>query len=216
MMIRPLASLRMLCCLLFAASPALPQTNSQQRPSPRAGAGKPKGDAQPSPRRGIELQLARLRPGVSHLADAEKLYPAHFRLREGAAESQPVWADGCTGRLLRLELSDAGGITSITVTAIPGLMIADCASYTSTRKAALKSALWTTGRGLRLGDPLARVLALYGAPASRAPSTQAGLDLELLYYEFDWAGPDVPQVMEISCDRKTGRVLQMTLSFPSL
>jgi hypothetical protein len=41
-------------------------------------------------------------------------------------------------------------------------------------------------------------------------------ELELLYYAFDWAGSDVPQVMEISCERSTGKVLEITLAFPSL
>jgi hypothetical protein len=41
-------------------------------------------------------------------------------------------------------------------------------------------------------------------------------ELEYLYYSFDWAGQGVPQVMEIYCARDTGRVLEITLAFPSL
>jgi hypothetical protein len=41
-------------------------------------------------------------------------------------------------------------------------------------------------------------------------------ELEFLYYAFDWAGADVPQVMEIHCARENGRVVEMTLAFPSL
>lgn len=185
---------------------------------PRVKTSAPPQQAAPAaPQRVNELKLAHLRPGISRLADAEKLYPARFRLRADA-ETQPVWADNCGKQLLLLELNEANVITSVIVTGVSDKAISDCESSPMLpgTKEALASKLWITGRGLKLGDPLKRVLSLYGPPASRAPSTQAGLDLELLYYEFDWAGPDVPQVMEISCDRKTGRVVQMTLSFPSL
>jgi len=57
-------------------------------------------------------------------------------------------------------------------------------------------------------------------PDSRSPSTKDGQPLELMYYPFDWAGPDVPQVMEVLCtkeaDGKPGRVVEITLAAPSL
>jgi hypothetical protein len=37
-----------------------------------------------------------------------------------------------------------------------------------------------------------------------------------MFYMFDWAGSDVPQVMEVSCDKETGRVVEIMLAFPSL
>jgi len=80
--------------------------------------------------------------------------------------------------------------------------------------------LWTTGKGLALGDPVERLTSLYGAPDSRSPSTKDGERLELLYYAFDWAGPDVPQVMEVVCTVETdgapGRVVEITLAASSL
>jgi len=61
---------------------------------------------------------------------------------------------------------------------------------------------------------------LYGEPDSRSPSTKDGQRLELLYYAFDWAGPDVPQVMEVLCTvgqgGKPGRVVEITLAASSL
>jgi hypothetical protein len=78
----------------------------------------------------------------------------------------------------------------------------------------------STGLGLRLGDAAARVEQLYGQPDSRSPSTKDGQQLELLYYAFDWAGPDVPQLMEVLCtvekDGKPGRVVEITLAVSSL
>ena len=80
--------------------------------------------------------------------------------------------------------------------------------------------LWLTGKGLGIGDSVQQLIALYGQPDSRSPSTKAGVQLELLYYAFDWAGPDVPQVMEILCtpekDEQPGRVVEIMLAAPSL
>ena len=64
------------------------------------------------------------------------------------------------------------------------------------------------------------MIALYGQPGTRGPSTKGGQQLELFYYAFDWAGPDVPQVMTVLCtpakDGKPGRVVEITLAAPSL
>ena len=57
-------------------------------------------------------------------------------------------------------------------------------------------------------------------PDSVSPSTKNGQPLELLYYAFNWAGPDVPQVMEVVCtapkDGTPGRVVEITLAANSL
>src|SRR5262249_13115198 len=87
-------------------------------------------------------------------------------------------------------------------------------------KALRSTAKWATGKGLRLGSPMSQVLRLYGKPDSRGPSTKGGQQLELLYYAFDWAGPDVPQVMEVVCtvgkEGEPGRVVEITLAASSL
>ena len=79
---------------------------------------------------------------------------------------------------------------------------------------------WMSGRGLYAGAGCGRVVQLYGEPDSRSPSTKDQQRLELLYYAFDWAGPDVPQMMEVLCtaekDGKPGRVIEITLSASSL
>ena len=77
-----------------------------------------------------------------------------------------------------------------------------------------------TGRGLHVGDACRQAVALYGNPDSRGPSTRAGQPLELLYYAFDWAGPDVPQVVQVVCtpekDGPPGQVVEITLAASSL
>ena len=71
-----------------------------------------------------------------------------------------------------------------------------------------------------IGDSSSRVRALYGQPGTLGPSTKGGQQLELFYYAFDWAGPDVPQVMTVLCtpakEGKPGRVVEITLAAPSL
>lgn len=61
---------------------------------------------------------------------------------------------------------------------------------------------------------------IYGEPDSRNPSTKNGQPLELLRYAFDWAGPDVPQAMQVVCtapkDGSPGRVVEITLAAGSL
>ena len=79
---------------------------------------------------------------------------------------------------------------------------------------------WRTERGLRVCDECRQTVALYGNPDSCSPSTEAGQPLELLYYAFDGAGSDVPQVMQVVCtpekDRQPGRVVEITLAASSL
>ncbi len=85
---------------------------------------------------------------------------------------------------------------------------------------ATSRSLWVTSHNLALRDPTSRVLKLYGQPDSRGPSTKGNQQLELLYYAFDWAGPNVPQVMEVLCtpekDGQPGKVVEIMLAAASL
>jgi len=111
--------------------------------------------------------------------------------------------------------TDSGGlIQTIRVTRhLSQRQPANCTAAVSARQ-------WVTGKGLGLGDATSRAIQLYGKPDSRSPSTKAGQQLELLYYAFDWAGPDVPQVMEVVCTMgesgKPGRVVEIMLAASSL
>jgi len=79
---------------------------------------------------------------------------------------------------------------------------------------------WRTGHGLALTEMRERVIALYGQPDSRGPSTRQDEESEFLYYAFDWAGPDVPQGMTVMCilgkNGEAGRVVEITLAASSL
>ena len=122
------------------------------------------------------------------------------------------WRDGCSGRAIRLELDGKSVIQSVTITTL-GYQEGKCDER---RADFLNPKNWVTGLGLRIGDSQDQIVGLYGEPNSSGPATKNGQELALLYYQFDWAGSDVPQVMEVLCARDTGRVVEITLAFPSL
>jgi len=157
-----------------------------------------------------ELTLAAIQPGRDKLSGVEK--QLSDRLRGEAADSagSHAWNDPCSGRRLSLEVDRAGIIQTVSISS--STSHENCKSKTDPRK----DPLWVTGLGLRLGDASEHVVDIYGAPSSGGPSVKQGHELELMFYMFDWAGSDVPQVMEISCDKETGRVVEIMLAFPSL
>ena len=169
-----------------------------------------------APSRANEFVLAKLRPGKDTLATAKKLYGEQHGSGSPDDENVRTWKDACRKHALRMEADERGVIQFITASAEDPSGETERGDCAEKSNAGLRSDLWKTGKGLALGDPLQRVIALYGAPSSRGPSTGADRELELLFYAFDWAGSNVPQVMEVYCDRATARVVQITLAFPSL
>jgi hypothetical protein len=157
-----------------------------------------------------ELALAGLHPGKDGLAQARKLYGG---MRQIPSENKNVliWENPCRQETLRVEADDSGVIQFITAQTEehPG----KCAEKGA---AAEHGDRWRTAHGLGIGDDQARVIHIYGEPGSDGPSTGDHREGELMYYAFDWAGSDVPQVMEVYCDRATNRVMEITLSNPSL
>ena len=160
--------------------------------------------------RANEFTLAGLRPGKDSYSRAVKLYGKPERIDQQADES--TWEDICRWRTLIVEKDSTGRIQTLRLTQHSQRIVADC-TYKSPDP-------WRTGQGLLLRDTADRLLQLYGAPDSKSPSTRDGQPLELWYYAFDWAGPDVPQVMEVLCTREKegqpGRVIEITLAAPSL
>jgi hypothetical protein len=163
-----------------------------------------------SAQRANEMVLAGLRPGRDGLARAAQLNKPFGNGKEMAGD-QTVWLDPCRDLSLTIDSNKQKQIEVIRVGPYSG-SAADCAVSSP--------GLWKTGRGLHVGEPAAKVVQLYGQPDSKSPSTRDGQPLELWYYAFDWAGPDVPQVMEVLCTREKegqpGRVVEITLAAPSL
>jgi hypothetical protein len=156
-----------------------------------------------------ELTLAGLRPGRDKLERAMQLYHT-IDPKNSTNDSQTVWVDGCAKHTLIVDFDRDKQIQVIRTGAAPSP--ATCR--------AVSASLWRTGHGLGVGDSAAKLVQLYGEPDSKSPSTRDGQPLELWYYAFDWAGPDVPQVMEVLCTREkegqSSRVIEITLAAPSL
>jgi hypothetical protein len=176
-----------------------------------------------SAHRNDELTLAGLRPGQDDFTKAQKLFRKPSLTKFDG--TNPIWHDPCRNQSLSVITDpDSGTIQEVRVSennskfasAIPPSTVAEsrCGSVAGTRSR------WLTSHGLLIGSSCSRTLELYGQPGSRGPSTKDGQQLELLYYAFDWAGPDVPQVMAVLCtpgsSAKPSRVVEITLMAPSL
>lgn len=160
--------------------------------------------------RANELTLAGLRPGVDML---ERAIHANrdFNRQKNPDGRGETWFDHCRDISLSVDTDASNRVQEIRVSTWGG-STADCS--------AMPPGPWKTGLGLRVADSTDKITRLYGAPDSKSPSSKSGQPLELWYYAFDWAGPDVPQVMEVLCtverDQKPGRVIEITLAGPSL
>jgi len=160
--------------------------------------------------RANELTLAGLRPGQDNLVRASRLNKQFGEGKEQPGD-QTAWFDKCRDLSLTIDGGKVKQIEEIRVGLYSG-STADC-------HVTLPSP-WKTGLGLHIGDSTPKLAQLYGSPDSKSPSTRGGQPLELWYYAFDWAGPDVPQVMEVLCTREKegqpGTVVEITLAAPSL
>ncbi len=167
--------------------------------------------ARPTSHHANETLLAGLRPGRDTFAVAEKRFKSK-NLTEDKDSGVKEWRDECSGRAIRLELDGKSVIQSVTITTLEPQE----GTCSEKRVEFLDPKYWVTGLGLRIGDSQDQIVGLYGEPNSSGPATKNGKELALMYYQFDWAGSDVPQVMEILCARDTGRVVEITLAYPSL
>jgi len=201
-------SMKFWLCASLAIAASGAAAASGARFSPQGGADQAPGGATHQPN---ETLLAGLRPGRDTFAMAEKRFKAK-NLSEEPNSGTKEWRDDCSGRSIRLKVDAKSVIQSITLTTID----AQEGKCSDRRPDFLDPRFWLTGLGLRMGDSQDRVVGLYGEPNSSVPASKNGQELELLYYQFDWAGSDVPQVMEILCARDSGRVVEITLAFPSL
>jgi hypothetical protein len=160
--------------------------------------------------RANELTLAGLRPGRDSVERAVKLY-REFADGQNPQSDEFAWFDPCRDVSLIVDSDSAKRIQVIRL-APRGGSTAGCGGA--------PPGPWKTGLGLRVTDSTAKISRLYGEPDSKSPSSRDKQQLELWYYAFDWAGPDVPQVMEVLCtseqDGKPGRVVEITLAAPSL
>ena len=156
-----------------------------------------------------EWKLASLVPGQTRFTKVDRILG---RPSPTSSDRTATWTN-CLQQLV-VESDQTGVVQTIRVSKVSDGPILDCYGQSG------NASQWKTGLGLKTNDSTERAISIYGAPTSRSPSTKGGQQLELLYYAFDWAGPDVPQVMEVLCtperDGKPGRVVEITLAAPSL
>jgi hypothetical protein len=162
-------------------------------------------------RRHNETILAKILPGRTSMAKAQTFWSNPTT--KDAENHLAKWLM-CDGGELNVDFDEDGIIQSVWTSNTKARPSRGCVESVAV------APKLSTGSGLQLGDAAARVLQLYGQPDSRSPSTKDGQQLELLYYAFDWAGPDVPQLMEVLCTvekgGKPGRVVEITLAVSSL
>lgn len=164
------------------------------------------------PKRANELTLAGLRPGRDKIISPAKTFRG---LEQDTDPSGTLlWGDICTHRQLKVEAGKDHIIRAITAGYgyKPDIMAKCLASVTDPKR--LK--LLETGHGLVLGDACSKVIETYGKPESESPSANGNEALELYFYAFDWAGSDVPQVLDVTCSSTTGKVVEMMLAASSL
>lgn len=159
-----------------------------------------------APKRASEATLAGLRPGRDVLAAAFKRYKEKYLVSKTSTSSKE-WRDTCTGHSLALAIDPRSVIQQVTVS----LLVPRDGNCDNRRFEFLNLDGWITGRGLRLGDSRNRVVELYGEPKSSEPVVREDADLELLEFDFAWAGTDVPQAMQVYCERDSGRVVEISL-----
>ena len=162
-------------------------------------------------RRANELTLAGLRPGHDTVAEALKRYKTKY-LTDAGSRDIKQWLDACTGRSLTVEADLDGLIQEITVSALADRE--DNCDPQAAEEIGVKD--WGSSHGIRLGDPRSLVIRFYGQPDSSGPSVRGSQDLEFLYYSFDWAGRWRAAGDGGSTASGTGKIVEITLAFPSL
>jgi hypothetical protein len=159
-----------------------------------------------APKRANETTLAGLRPGRDALAAAFKRYKEKYVLSKTSTASKE-WRDTCTGHSLALAIDARSIVQQVTVS----LLVPHDGNCDNRRFEFLNLDDWITGKGLRLGDSRNRVVEIYGEPNSSEPVVRGDADFELLEFDFGWAGADVPQAMQVYCERDSGRVMEIVL-----
>jgi len=194
-----------LCLLAACAAGFVADGKSQGKDSPRLDERRHGGG------RHNETVLAKILPGRTSLAEAQRFW--RNPTTKDAENHLAKWLT-CDGDELNVDFDEDGIIQSVWTSKTKAGPSRGCVESVAV------APKLSTGLGLQLGDAAGRVLQLYGQPDSRSPSTKDGQQLELLYYAFDWAGPDVPQLMEVLCTvekgGKPGQVVEITLAVSSL
>lgn len=153
-----------------------------------------------------ELTLAGLRPGRSTIQMAEARLGASWHHPSSDEKDLYIWCDPHTRLQVQLEVTPRGMIRVVTVERVP-----KPAASAASCDAKLAAGLGHTGRGVALGDSAERLKRTYGTPFFTGPSSWRGKTVQMIVYNFSWAGADKPQILESSFNGE-GQLVKMTLS----
>ncbi|HXE30299.1 MAG TPA: hypothetical protein VN515_00705 [Terriglobales bacterium] len=181
---------------LAMGSAVLPASARAQDPS--SSADHPPGNVN-------ELTLAGLRPGASRISAAIARFGRHWRHPTPDEADLYIWCDARNRLQLSLEAKPDGTIQVVTVDRLWDAPAAGACGAT------LPEEVGRTGRGVRLGDTVARLDGVYGHPFFDGPSSWDGHDVHFVVFNFSWAGTDKPQILESSFD-DAGKLVKLTLS----
>jgi hypothetical protein len=168
------------------------------------------------PKRVNELTLAGLQAGKDAFEKASRKLGKESHIRAQDDPNAHFWRINCDLDDLVIEADTEGIVRDVTVSFCPNRTDraeVDCADRVYSRKF---RTWWGSGRNLLLHDRCDHIGEIHGKPESPSPSVRGSDKLELYLYKFDWAGPDLPQVMEVCCDASTQTVLGITLAASSL
>jgi hypothetical protein len=167
------------------------------------------------PKRVHELTLAGLRPAKGSLEKASKKFGKESKIEAPDDPNAHSWQVNCSLDDLVIEAGPNGIIrnSTVSITHAADHIIIACSDRAESRRFRSR---FGSGRNLLLHDRCDRIEEIYGQAESRSPSVKGSDKLELYLYKFDWAGPDVPQVMEVSCDASSQTVVEITLAAATL
>lgn len=165
-----------LLAFVLEASPAAPDVNT--------------------PHRANEVTLAGLRPGKTNPKETYQRFSKKWADKVSGETNSISWYEVCNWQELTVQFDSSRLVQSVTVEQVSERIIADCTDKSYSR---IDRGRLGTGRDLLLKDRCDRVEEIYGKPQRESPSENGSEAVESLSYNFDWAGPKVPQSMTVLC-----------------
>lgn len=150
-----------------------------------------------------ELTLAGLRPGQTTVTEALKRLGAGWTHPSPDEHDLYDWCDAATRLRVQIEAHGSDIVQVVTVERMPDPPNGGC-------RAKLPLRLARTGRGVALGAAAVRLRAVYGKPFFAGPASWRGRNVQMIVYNFSWAGSDKPQILESTFDH--GALVKFTLS----
>lgn len=154
-----------------------------------------------------ETKLAGLRPGK----DTPKTFQRKIRWESHALDrsSDHSYDEQCNCQTVDVYPDRSVLPTKVSVSEVGEPTIADCVAGAYLRH----SRTWLgSGRRLHIGVTRDDAVKIYGKPESETSGTESKSVIKSMTYDYRWAGPKVPQMLQIESGTPDGKVIKMTLS----